>query len=364
MIFNGKKYFHKMKKHIILSDVKSVNDRGKCGGHYFSLAQNYIDLYSAECDVKVAGGPVYETRFKQEYLFRLPYDSVAGLPEWKQKWLTLKNCRYLFKHTTADDIIVMQHSAAATFMIGIALFARRRNKIYVISYDTASINSVFKRFWYRLAKRHINGFLCSNEQVANAFGRPYCIVPDYIYAGDASQMQPISYDRKKYDFAILGTIWPDKGVVEAARRLAGSPCRVIIGGRASSERIGMELQDVCHGADNIDLHLGFVSDDDYAKWMRESRYCLLNYQGTYSERSSGVILDVLFSGTPVVGHRCFATQFVEDERCGYLYDDITSFNPQDVLDIRKYNQYMEGVSRYLAKQKVYKQKVLRLLNIK
>lgn len=351
-------------KRLIISDVKSVNNKGKSGGHYFSLAQDYIDLYSEACEVRVAGGPVYETRFGKERMFRLPYDSVAGLPEWKQKWLTLMNCRYLFRHTTEKDVIVMQHSAAATFMIGIALFAKRRNNIYVISYDTMAISSVFKRFWYRLAKRHIKGFLCSNERVAKAFGRPYCIIPDYIYAGDARRVSAVAYTEKRYDFAILGTIWPDKGVVEAARRLAGTPYRVIIGGRASSKQIGEELREACRGAENIDLHIGFVADDDYRRWMRESRYCLLNYQGTYSERSSGVVLDVLFSGTPVVGHRCFATQFVEDEGCGYLFDDIMQFNPEEVMNEQRYACYTKGIFRYLAKQKDFKQRVINFLNVK
>lgn len=348
-------------KRLIIADVKSTNVNGKSSGHYFSLARNYIDLYESEFEVKVAGGPIYQTAFDEVRLFRLPYDSTEHLSAWKQKWRVLMNCRHLFKAVADDDVIVMQHSAAATFMIGIALFARRRNNIYVISYDTVSVASSFKRFWYRLAKRHIMGFLCSNERVAQAFKRPYRIVPDYIYAGSVDNMHNIPYSEKKYDFAMLGTIWPDKGVVEAVRHLAGTQYEVIVGGRPSSVQIGEELQKVCSGADNIKLHLGFVSSDDYDRWICESRYCLLNYQGTYSERSSGVVLDVLFRGVPVVGHRCFAMQFVEEEHCGFLFGDVNSFSPTDVMNEQKYSSYLSGIHSYLAKQMTFRKKVLDFL---
>ena len=133
---------------------------------------------------------------------------------------------------------------------------------------------------------------------------------------------------------------------------------MIIGGKPSSVQIGEELQKVCRGAENISLHLGFVSNDNYDRWIYESRYCMLNYQGTYSERSSGVVLDVLFRGVPVVGHRCFATLFVENEGCGFLFDDVNSFTPADVLTEQKYIGFLGGIRSYLAKQKQYRRNVL------
>ena len=66
-------------KRLIIADVKSTNVNGKSSGHYFSLAQNYIDLYESEFEVKVAGGPVYQTAFDEVRLFRLPYDSTEHL---------------------------------------------------------------------------------------------------------------------------------------------------------------------------------------------------------------------------------------------------------------------------------------------
>lgn len=49
-------------KRLILADVKSLNIKGKSIGHYFTLAQNYIDLFGDYCQVKIAGGPIYKTR--------------------------------------------------------------------------------------------------------------------------------------------------------------------------------------------------------------------------------------------------------------------------------------------------------------
>lgn len=354
-------------RRLIIADVKSINRKGKSSGHYFSLAENYKELYGDTCKVKVGGGPVYLTHFKENDMFVLPYDSKDGENKLLQVWLTLMNCRYLFRHTTADDVIVMLHSAVATFMAGIALFAKKDSNIYVITYDTVAISRPFewlKRMIFHFAKQHIKGFLCSNEKVAKRYGLPYCIIPDYIYPYFASDVKPISYAMKKYDFVMVGSIWPDKGVLEAVKQLAKTPYKVLVAGKPSNEHLGKAIEDVCEHAENIELQLGFVSDKDYHRYIMEARYCMFNYQGVYAERSSGVILDVLFNGTPVVGHSCNATQFVGDNGLGFLFDDITKFNPQSVMSKEQQEKYVHVIARYLKKQEVLKCKVVNFLQLK
>lgn len=348
---------------MILADVKSINKNGKSYGHYFSLAENYLELYGKTAEVKIGGGPIYKTRFKEEDLFRLPYDCRMEKSKWLQVWHTLLNCRYLFKHTDKNDVIVMQHSAAATFMIGIMLFAHKKNNIYVITYDKNSINNAFKRLVYSFARKHIKGFLTSNEEVAKAFQRPYCLVPDYIFSGDVDKLPIIPYKDKKYDFVMVGSIWPDKGVLEAAHHLANTRYKVLIAGRPAFEWLGDEIKSVCDKADNIELHLGFVSEDDFKDYIDNARYSLLNYQGTYAERSSGVVLDALFRGVPVVGHRSHANYLVEQNKLGYIYDRIEDFDPSSVIDETVYNKYYQNVIAFLKDNTFYKEKVIRFLRL-
>lgn len=62
---------------LIVADVRSTSTDGIAAGHYFTVAQNYLDLFGAEMDVRIAGGPVYGDRFGDK-LIRLPHDYIVG----------------------------------------------------------------------------------------------------------------------------------------------------------------------------------------------------------------------------------------------------------------------------------------------
>ncbi|GAA6530409.1 hypothetical protein LPYR103PRE_23820 [Segatella asaccharophila] len=350
-------------KRLILADVKSYSNKGKSTGHYFSLAENYIELFSDVVDVKIGGGPVYLSKFKKNEVFLLPYDSKSSEPKWRQIWHTLMNCRYLYKHATNDDVVVMQHSAAATFMIGIMLFACKKNNIFVIAYDKNPINSLLKRIVYSFSSHRIKGVLTSNEDVGKSFCKPYCMIPDYIFAGKISDIPNVSYSNKKYDFVMIGMIWPDKGVLEAARHLANTPYKVLIAGGVAYDWLEKELKQVCDNSDNIELHLGYVSDNDYHYYLDNAKYSLLNYQGSYAERSSGVVLDALFRGVPIVGHHSHATKLVKDMNLGLIYKDISEFMPKEVINEDVYSRYRKNVLDFLRYNKVYKQKIINFIEL-
>ena len=61
-------------KRIIIADVKSFNRNGKSTGHYFSVADNYLDIFKNRCDVIVAGGPLYKKKYNK--LLQLPFDTT------------------------------------------------------------------------------------------------------------------------------------------------------------------------------------------------------------------------------------------------------------------------------------------------
>ena len=351
-------------KRLILADVKSINNGGKPTGHYLSLAQNYIDLYSDCVDVRIAGGAVYEKKFDKSRIFHLPFENKSCFGKIKNKLNILKNCKYLFQNTDQDDVIVMQHSALSTLFLGLILFARKHHQVYIIAYDTDPISRVFQKIIYHFAKRKIKGFVLSSEKNGIAYGLPYCLVPDYIFAGDKMPIDEIPYEKKKYDFICIGSIWPDKGFVETARRFAGTQYKILIAGKPCDEKIATELTNVCKDAENVDLKLGFVDDDDYCRYMSEAKFCILNYRGVYSDRSSGVVLDILFAGIPVVGHRTFAMQFIEQEQLGILFDNIESLDPEKFLssDIRV--RFSKNIAMYLKKHIKYKKDFLKFIGIK
>ena len=351
-------------KRLIIADVKSNNNKGYCTGHYFALAQNYINLYQNRCPVLIGGGPIYKTNFRKKDLFMLPYDSISGKNKIHNKWRVLMNCRHLFNKTSPEDIIILQMAGAVTTFIGIALFAKKWNNIFCIQYSEESLSLPIKRWIYKLARKKIKGTICPNSRIGQAYARPYCEVPDYIYPYYDQPLIHTAYNEKKYDFSIIGSIWPDKGVLEVAERLAHTGHQLLIAGNTHDTSYANALRQIAQKHNNIELYIELISDDNYYRYIQQSRYCILNYQGVYTDRSSGVVLDTLFNGTPVVGHRCNALKFIEEEQVGYLYDDIYHFCPDAILNEAIHNQYTAHIKTYLSKQKEYKERVIHFLNIK
>lgn len=349
-------------RRLIIADVKSNSINGKSVGHYFSIAQNYLELYRKVIPIYVAGGPIFKQRFANVDIFPLPFDSIVGKCSLINKWNSLKNCRYLFKHTNRDDVVVLQHSGAVTTFLGIALFAPQKRNIYVIQYDTDALSSLVKKIIFRMARNKIKGILCPNETIGKAYDIDYCCITDYIYPSFDKQLKYSLLQDKVYDFSIVGSISPDKGTVEAAAFFSNTNYKVLIAGKAN-EAESAELKKIAQSSPNIELHLGYVSDDDYKKYISSAKYCLLNYRGVYADRSSGVVLDILFSGIPVVGRKCNALSFIHAENVGVLYDDISKFNFPSIFNESTYKKLQMGLSRYLVKQKEYREKVIKFLDI-
>lgn len=347
-------------KRLIITDIKSYSNNGKSTGHYYSVAQNYLDLYSDFCDVKIAGGQIYLSKFNNDNLIELPFNTSSQNSRLKNKYYVLKNAHILFKQTSLNDIIVMQQCGALTMFLAIALFAnKRRNNIYIIEYDTEAISSKIKRFIFSLAKNRINGIICPNDFVGKSYGLPYVNVTDYIYNNKDKDI----IVEKKYDFCIVGSIWPDKGVLEVAEYLKNKNCTLLIAGKPCNENIKEDLLAITKECSNIKLHLDYISECDYNKYIRESRYCILNYQGCYNNRSSGVILDILFNKVPVIAKECNATQFIKKYNAGYIYNSIDEINIKNILNDLVYEKYILGVQSFLDNQKKYKEKIISFLHL-
>ena len=350
-------------KRLIIADVKSNNNKGRCTGHYFALAQNYLNLYQNECLVLVGGGPIYKSNFRKEDLFILPYDSISNKSGIHNKWKVLMNYHHLFSKTVPEDVIVLQMASAVTTFVGIILFAKKWNNIYCIQYSEDPLSSLIKRWIYKIARKKIKGTLCPNSRIGQAYTRPYCEVTDYIYPHYNQPLNHTTYHEKKYDFTIIGSIWPDKGVLEVAEQFAYTGHQLLIAGNTHDTSYANALRKIAQKHKNIELHIGFISDNDYYQYIQQSRYCILNYQGVYVNRSSGVVLDILFNGTPVIGHRCNALKFIEEKHVGCLYDDIQNFHPDTVLNEIIYNQYITHIKNYLYQQKEYKKRVVHFLKL-
>ncbi|WP_036877784.1 glycosyltransferase [Xylanibacter oryzae] len=346
---------------LIIADIKSQNSNGRCIGHYFAVAHNYYELFKDYVETLIAGGPIYQQQFK-ENLLCLPFDACVNEDSFlKCKLHSLKNSKELFKEAK-DDIIVLQHASAATVILSIVMFFHRKSKLFLIQYNDEAINTLFKRMMYKLAKKKINGVICPNENIGNLFGLPYCVVPDYIF-NSKCKSDVIPFTEKKYDVCFVGRIEKEKGVIDVAKKIAGTKYKMIIAGNIRVPYLKRELEKICQKCDNISLHIGYLSDNVYYGYINDSRFCILNYQGDYSNRSSGVVLDTIFHDVPVIGLDCKALDFIKLFNMGHVYDDLKNLDLDRVLTEKNYNEYLKNIELYKLKHIEYKGKLVRFLGL-
>lgn len=355
------------KKNLYIADILSNNNYGKCTGHFIPVATNYMAIFHKYAEVKVAAGPIYGNSFRDEYMLWLPYNVSSKAGTWntiKGKYHSLSNCLHLIRKAKKNSTIIWQQSTVITSCVGLLMFCHRQDlNIYMIQYSKSALDSRLKKFLYNLCRHKLKGVICPNDEVGQAYGLPYCVVPDYIYTGGFDSITPIPYAKRMYDVCIMGRFNKDKGVVETINKLRNSAYKVIVAGRPDNEAYGREIESAAKDSSNIELHLGFIDTDDYNNYIRNSRYCILNYQGEYSVRSSGVVYDIIFNGVPVIGTHCSALQFVEDFKVGYLYDSLACLDINSLLDERLYADYQFHIDKYRKHHKTYINKIKNFIGL-
>lgn len=342
---------------IIIADICSINKDGKSSGHYFPVAQNYIEMFHPKNQVLVAGGPIYKNRFNSCHM-ELPYDHCSGTSKFTSKIHELFNCFTLFRKAKGD-IIVMQCVAQITTYIAILLFYRKKSRLFLIQYYTESINSKYKRFLWNFIKNKVDGIICSSDRVGQAFRIPYIVVTDYIKT--AAINQSLQYGDRKYDFCLIGGIFRDKGQVEALNALAGKGFKVVIAGKVNENGLQEEIDKIKEKDPSIEMHLGYISDEDYHYYIKNSKYCILNYSGTYNDRSSGVVLDILFDGTPVVGQKCGALDIIKKNDIGCVYENIDSFRFESLMNSEQYSFLQNNIQSFIVNQEELATKLMTFL---
>lgn len=345
-------------KRIIIADIKTQEIGGKVYGHYVPVAKNYLEIFKEEAHIKVAAGPIFSKYFDNNEILKLPYNNSSD--RFIEKVKTFINAIALFWKGIGKTII-LQQSTTVTSFVAIALFYWWTGKLFLIQYNTAGVSSKLKRVIYSLAKYKINGFIVPNERVGKAYDRPYCIVTDYIKTKTCNQVIP--YKERKWDFGIIGTIFRDKGVIEAIEFLATKNCKVIVAGNIAEPELVEPFENLKRKFPNIEFKIGYIDDTTFQALIRKCRYCVLNYRGTYFDRSSGVVLDIIFNHTPVIGTNCTALTMVKEDGLGIVYTDISELNIEEILSEINYNKYISAIDEYCIKQKIFKNNLINFVGV-
>lgn len=351
-----------MKSRLFIADLRSNNNKGVCTGHFFAVAENYKQMFETDCDVKIAGGPIYKTHFKEDDLFLLPCDSICDDIKIKNIFRVLRNAWKLFRYVKKDDVIVLQQSVPAMILFSILLTYFGSSNVYMIQYNEEPMHRFYFKIMMLLAGNRIKGIVCPNDKVGIAYKRPYIVVPDYIYVNTEKEIV-IPFSEKKFDFCIVGRLNKDKGVLDVINFFKDKPFSLLIAGNPDNDEIKQKILEISEDAVNIKVQLGYLSENDYKLFLSYSRFCILNYYGDYANRSSGVVYDTIFSGVPVVGRECSALQVVKKYDVGLLYKDISSFNPLNIMNGELYEEYQKKIKLYKLENNRNLERLKTFLNV-
>lgn len=322
------------------------------------VAQNYKSVFEKiGFRIQVSGGPVYRKYFDSEDLLELPCDVSPDDGVFVRKAKNFINLFSLLRMCKSGDKIIFQASASATLFLGLALAFGLKTDNFLIQYSPSEARSSwFKRMLWRMSSSRIRGIIGPSLDVGRSFGKPICVVPDYICTEEPVDFTPA----KKVDFSLVGTITPKKGVVEAASYLVRAGYSVLVAGRADREEVD-QLKAVARDFDNLRLELGYLTNQLFAESVYCGIYSVLNYTDAYSEQSSGIVFDSLFRLRPVLGRRCKALQFVEDERLGVLYDDIREVDIPALLDVNLVCRFKDNIRGYLGKHHLHAERLRKFI---
>jgi len=332
-------------KTIYISDIRGNVINGRISGHIVPVARNYKEALCRDFDVKIAAGPAILQSFDKEDCLVLPYN--VSSESLLDKLRTFANFTVLLWKARGNTIII-QHSTIITTFIAIILFYWWTSPLYMIQYNTDALNGGVKRLINKLVQFKLTGTLCPSDRIGKAYGGRYCKVPDYLYTGKRERTK--SYSEREWDIAIVGGIYSSKGVVEAAQYLSGKNKKVYIAGRICEPELEKPLLEISASSRNIVMELGYITDERYIEIIRNSKFCMLNYRGTYFDRSSGVVLDSIYNGTPVLGTRCEALKVIEENRLGAVYDDIEELDLDKELSCSQFTSYINSVHTFLDDQ--------------
>lgn len=334
-------------KCVYIADPISWTVSGKQTGHYRAVAKNYVAALSPFVGVVVAGGPAYKSVCDNVLI--LPHNQADEYGHLHNKLVALRNCRALF-HKTGGNPVVLQSVGFTTLLLGILLYASRKNRLFMIHYRPIESYGLLYRILWRFAKCKIRGVLSPTEEFGRTYDVPYIVVPDYFYVGTKQIREHIN---KIYDFVSVGIQHPDKGVLEFAKKVAGSRYTMLVAGTVPSMELKRNLESLAEKHSNIHLNLRYLAEDDYDRAVRSGRYAVMNYTDAYATHSSGVVFDFIYRGVPVVGRECTALQLISENRMGLLYRSLDKIDLDVAADDKVYAGFMDGIERYLKETNSY-----------
>lgn len=349
-----------MKKKVIIADIASIKKGNVNFGHYGKVAKMYSKMLGEQYDVTIAGGPVYQSIFREEQLILLPYEvDVENLNKRKEVFLfklrSIWNGIRLFQREK-KAVVICQPYSFISWAVAL-LFASRKTRIYLIEYKN-ELNKKVNAFSYKFIKNKISGIICPNEAVGKAYQVPYLVVPDYIYDSEQSIRH---IQDSKYDFGMVGIMSDGKDVDDVINNFRNTEYSVVIAGYFQNDNMYKKCME--RKTDNITVINKYLSNEEYNSIFDSIKYVLLPYKENYKEASSGVIYDVLFHGKPVITKEFENFKFVSEYNIGVLYNhSLQELNFESLINCKVYEGLQKQIINYLKENQQHAARIRKFID--
>lgn len=314
---------------IAIVDTLSLHSNGKIFGHFEKVAIQYYDILNSKFDVTIMGGSAYSVdnrKFTQLPcdICKIDFDSASKVRKIINK---LKAVINIIAALLSDNEALIFQDCNQSVLYMLLRFYRGKKKIFLIKYNIETRNKTDKLL-YNL-KNHVAGVITNLESVAKHYRfENYVIVPDYF------PMNPIDAKEKKiYDFVCLGTVIDSKDYEDVTTAISKSKRYTLkIAGYFKDKKRHSKL--LKYENERISIEDKYLSDEEYDYLIKSSKYVVLPYKAKgYNNRSSGVVLDSVYKGTPVICSNLEAFRFVKEYTLGIVYKDGFHNALQDVKTV-------------------------------
>lgn len=300
---------------LIIADTTSLVNNGELYGHGAEVAKNMQSVLSNDFDVIIAGSKYYKKLGLK--LKSLPFHVNKG----KECGLIVK-MKCILNAVIAlrmdAEVIIFQNQYITPVYWAIQ-HTKKNKRVYIIQY-TDPINTGKRKNegkLYLKIRDKIDGIITSSRSIGKKSGCRYFILPDYMPLNGILQVVR-SAKTTPYDFCIVGTVSSKKKYEMVASAIKDTPYKCIIAGKFDDKSRLERIQELA--PNNITIIDSYISIEQYYNILRHSKFAILPYdQQHYACQSSGVVMEALYSGTPVIAPAIAPFQFVEEEKLGILY---------------------------------------------
>lgn len=332
-------------KRIAIIDTLTLTHEGRIYGHFANTAKQYKTILEHDYDVTIVGGNTYSSYF--ENIRKLPFitdkDDFQNGKFIKRLVLKIKVTLNVFVSIIHSyDYYIYQdgNRNIVAFLLLILSFLRR--KVVLIRYTPCEhIEYKFITF----SPNKIKQIITSLEDTKASYPIPSLIVPDYF-----PTIQSYNEHDIQYDFVILGTIVEGKDYEDIVKAISNTKYSLLIAGHFGNKNRLLELMSI--KTDNITIIDKYLEQSEYDNFLNSTRYVVLPYKKElYTNKSSGVTLEALYAGKPIIAVNNRGYEWIQKQNLGILYDNSIAEVMEKIEDEGLYNSITNNIVGFIEDMK-------------